>query len=945
MNKITLIFLSIISLHTFAQEGQFILKMDGVDNTSVVRKFEAKYGSVFIDWNKKTGTPHRVVCHPISLAKSIDDQEQLEDLLRNFIAQNSSFFKLSKDQYQLQSIKHVRDKWYASFRQVFNGIEIENSEIIFRVHDNGNLFLFGFDTYPINEIKQEVRNKKLIENIALSEYQDASVEIEESKLVILPIFEKNHFRYRYAYSCFLRNNHDLAKIVYLDAETGKILKTIEKSHNFDLSGLVESEILPTVPTDDIELRNLKHLHLNINGNEVITDNNGEFEYVTLDTLLNLTAGLNGDFCTVSNTNLPNASISQTITNAEPITLTWNDNNSTLEERNVYYHLTELHDHLKTIDDNFTYLDFPMQCIVNYAGSNGPCNAFWNGTNLHFGIQASNCAMNSAHGTSVIYHEYGHAINDKLYISMGEPWGLKNPILHEAFSDIYACLLLEDSRFALGWFGLGTFTRNLDNTNEYPASIVGQQHSDGLILGGTFWDLGLLTSPETAFNIAHFLKYGMPDDDDIAVAFSEVYFEALVADDDDGDLFNGSLHQTEINLAFCMHGIGAGLFANELVQHQPLENSTEIASEYPVQITLENFPFTEFTLGNMNLVYSTNDFDNTFLIPFESIDDNNYQATIPAQEEGTLVKYYFSLSTGNCAGSEMSHPSSDFLHEYYSFYVGDYITVFEDDFETDQNWEYGNSDDNATAGIWERTNPELVIDDTGFEVQPDDDHSELGANCLVTGGTQGGIWYANDVDGGKTTVTSPVISNLDNSSIVTFYKWFAHGAGFVFPAQGNWKFEVSNNGTSWTTIENTNYGNHKYWIKSQYKVNDYLNITDEMQFRFVVSDFGAGSIVEGLVDDFRIVSLNGFVGIHQEDSNPEISVFPNPARSEFHIQVSGTEKYQLKIMDAQGKLLEYKSIHSKNYTWKRKNLLQNGIYFLEIIFENGEIRHKKIVFQN
>ena len=89
----------------------------------------------------------------------------------------------------------------------------------------------------------------------------------------------------------------------------------------------------------------------------------------------------------------------------------------------------------------------------------------------------------------------------------------------------------------------------------------------------------------------------------------------------------------------------------------------------------------------------------------------------------------------------------------SFRIGISNTVLSFDFEagTNEGWTSGDTGDNATTGLWARGNP------NGTAAQPEDDHTVPGDLCWFTGqGTVGGAIGGNDVDGGTTSLLSPII---------------------------------------------------------------------------------------------------------------------------------------------------------------------------------------------
>ena len=108
-----------------------------------------------------------------------------------------------------------------------------------------------------------------------------------------------------------------------------------------------------------------------------------------------------------------------------------------------------------------------------------------------------------------------------------------------------------------------------------------------------------------------------------------------------------------------------------------------------------------------------------------------------------VEYYF--SAGDAVGNQANLPTlaPDF---FFDFLVAFAI----DDVEVAGDWVGGLPGDTATSGEWEHVDP------VGTSAQPDSDHTVDGTMCWVTGQHASGQSDGyNDVDGGFTTLTSPV----------------------------------------------------------------------------------------------------------------------------------------------------------------------------------------------
>ena len=183
-------------------------------------------------------------------------------------------------------------------------------------------------------------------------------------------------------------------------------------------------------------------------------------------------------------------------------------------------------------------------------------------------------------------------------------------------------------------------------------------------------------------------------------------------------------------------------------------------------------------------------------------------------------------------------------------VGTETTLAAFDFEagSDEGWGLG-SPNNASTGIWTRVDPR------GTAAQTEDDHTS-GANnlkCWVTGqGSAGGSVGENDVDGGSTTLLSPVF-DLSNTvaARVRYWRWYSNNQGSA-PGADTFAVDVSNDGgSSWVSAEllgPTGADTVGGWLAAELDLESLLPVTSQMRIRFVASDLGSGSIVEAAVDD-------------------------------------------------------------------------------------------------
>ncbi len=187
--------------------------------------------------------------------------------------------------------------------------------------------------------------------------------------------------------------------------------------------------------------------------------------------------------------------------------------------------------------------------------------------------------------------------------------------------------------------------------------------------------------------------------------------------------------------------------------------------------------------------------------------------------------------------------------------------FADDFEEDLDWTAGLSEDDAVTGIWVRDEPNGTSEG-GFPVQPDEDHTPDGVQAFVTGNApfNGGNVGEDDVDGGRTTLLSPVwdMSSVSNP-VLSYWRWYSNDIGDN-PGSDVWEVEVSSDGENWVILENTSQSNNS-WIQKQFKLSKYLDVIETVQARFIASDEGEGSLVEAALDDVIILGMVAFNGVY------------------------------------------------------------------------------------
>lgn len=169
------------------------------------------------------------------------------------------------------------------------------------------------------------------------------------------------------------------------------------------------------------------------------------------------------------------------------------------------------------------------------------------------------------------------------------------------------------------------------------------------------------------------------------------------------------------------------------------------------------------------------------------------------------------------------------------------------FEKDLGFRAGTAD-TARTGRFERAAPQGTVS-SNVVIQPNEDASTVGTKCWVTDARSGSSAGSYDVDGGFTTMLSPIMDLTHVTKPTLEYKlWYAETGSNPDP----FTVEISRNGgTSWTEIfRRTATGSN--WTAMKYEIP--TPITTQMQFRFRAQDTVQASLVEALIDEFRVTGV-------------------------------------------------------------------------------------------
>lgn len=268
------------------------------------------------------------------------------------------------------------------------------------------------------------------------------------------------------------------------------------------------------------------------------------------------------------------------------------------------------------------------------------------------------------------------------------------------------------------------------------------------------------------------------------------------------------------------------------------------------------------------------------------------------------------------------------------------TGYSDFFDLDLGWTVTGS---VTAGDWEKGEPvgTMFLND---ESNPELDSDDCGEQAYITG-NGGGTVGNDDVDGGTTTLTSPIFDlTTYGNPYISFERWFFNGGGNSTP---NDSLVVTlSNGTTTLKIDfaTLNDPNTSSWAAKDIRVEDYMSKTAFMQVKVRAMDIPDGHIVEGGYDNFVVRDSSG-VGLDQLANNAQIYIYPVPFQNELTVAVGDAKAYQtihIEVIDvASGRIVDAKDFdNSGEYVLTTD--YAKGVYLVRVTGDGAHLNTRRVV---
>ena len=250
-------------------------------------------------------------------------------------------------------------------------------------------------------------------------------------------------------------------------------------------------------------------------------------------------------------------------------------------------------------------------------------------------------------------------------------------------------------------------------------------------------------------------------------------------------------------------------------------------------------------------------------PLTNVGGDLYEGTLPAAPVCLdILTYYFSAQlTG---GVTFTFPDDAPTTTFESSAAFGTQVVFSENVEGDVSaWTVQNNF--VFVGKWEQAVPNSTIAGSGAQAAPNEDSEISGTQAFVTkNGVFGGPAELTDLDGGPTDLISPVFDLVGRDAFISYDTWaFSEGG-----APDLLEVAVSNDGFNWQTVEIVGPGQNQ-WLRSKFRVSDFVAPSTTMQVRFRIADVPNNSITEAGMDAFLVeafVCTNCVISADCDDGN-------------------------------------------------------------------------------
>jgi hypothetical protein len=672
-------------------------------------------GPWVVQWNAATLTPRELYGRGLPIANwTSNTLEAARVHARDTLSKYSEMLGLGTSEYRESIGARMGRTWSFTFDQYFRGLPVIGGRADVRVNMSGRIAMLGSTAFPVPEnfdVTPTV-GEELATAIAWRALGKDPTRVSQPgqarnpQLVIWgDVDAQDVAPFALAWEVPLsnvdRNGDGPIGRYYIDAKDGSVLHYRSDKHECGFAGCASNHLgavstkilapdqpnmLPVATTVTVmgwtrtgidgqsALVNvpLPGLVLTVPGvGSVTTDNNGEFT-IDIAAVTNITVGtLDGRHHNpMIGANAPSGIFPITPgVNSTIQLLTAAATTNEAAHTTGSYWIDVTNEYCRRILGNTAQLNTASNIVptVNIAST---CNAYYTGNTINFYSAGGGCA-NTAFST-VISHEWGHGLDERY-------GGISNATgdgLSEGWGDIVGMYIVDSPNLGQGFQSAGVALRSGNNTKLYGSQS--EIHAAGEIWMGFAWKYR--ENLRAAFGTPAALQ--ISEDTVIASIVANATNQAnavtqvFIADDDDGNLANGTPHYAQLSAAAITKGMPYPQIQVATVTTAALGNTT--ARLVPRIVTAAAAPVSSGSINQVRLVYTdSTGLHSRIMVPNGLV--NGYRGMLPGILSGSIS--YHVEATHSSGAIVRSPASGEYTYVVSVASSGSFVGFYSETFDT------------------------------------------------------------------------------------------------------------------------------------------------------------------------------------------------------------------------------------------------------------------------
>ncbi len=864
------------------QGAEFVAGRSGIAPLSSVTKapraFLERYGES--RWTQRLGGPtggfRRIWGEGIPVdPDSIRNPNVAEEVAKQFWRDNADLLPsgvLPDDLTPLANVLY-RGIRFVSHRQTLGGVPVLSTGNFIAIMA-GRIVMIGVRSFPVSQLpavpytwKPTIVTRRALEIAprALGAFGIEAVAVKAPDLAIFPLAGNDSVKFELVYKVGLTTEKVGRWTAYVDATKGEIFAL--KDDRIFWDGSIDIRHHERNPATDLVDNPARNIEVTTDIEDTITNADGDFTVSSEPSTIS--AMLRGPNVSVVNHAGPSIKLSLGLDAGLPDggEILWTGDGSEFDQGQLdgYRFTSDVRHHAHEITDGGVswtttkaVVNVNQEVDMNNDGDLDYCNAWFDGSSINF-LVAGNMGggydcNNTAMVADIVYHEYGHGLH--MY-SIIPGVGSFDGAAGEGFADTMSSSITLDHVVGPYFTINGNSVRDMEPDLVWPDDQAEDPHQTGLIVGGALWDLRKAFRAElgdAAGNrlLDRLFAYAMKITTDVP----SVYESILLADDDNGNLADGTPHFCTIYDAFKLHGLVSKTLGRITVDHEPITGDVEPDTVIPVDADVFVGEEKCNTLGDVRLTYSTDNGNNWTVVNMTNTSGDAYASEIPGMPEGSTI-YYRLEADETISGDVITRPDNE-AEPHYKIYVGTVTEIMCDDFETaSPGWthELISGEPREGADDWMRETPK------GTGGDPTEAHSGdyVWGNDLTPEEIWDGRYQENKVN----TLRSPKWDLRKYQTVrLRFWRWLTVEDGYFDQAtiyvndRRVWSNKSTNPSDSYPNTHHID----KEWVAFDLDITEEAALTGDVQIRFEISSDAQNQYGGWNIDDFCLYTTEDTVAV-------------------------------------------------------------------------------------